>query len=84
MAHAHAEIAKPLKYVRYSPDIPPQVVLGGAAATGLLTALVMGRGKGIIRKSIYVVRQPTLLVGATMLCVYPQQFAQQIGLRTHK
>lgn len=84
MPHANAEIAKPLKYVRYSPDIPPQVVLGGAAVAGLTTALYMGRGKNIIRKSIYIVRQPTLAVGATMLCVYPQQFAQQVGLRTHK
>lgn len=81
-----AGVAMPLAYVRHSPDIPPQAVIGGAAATGVLTAIGLAKWNkvGRIRKAVYLVRQPALQVGATLLFVYPQYLAQQCGLRTHK
>ena len=85
-----AVVAWPLAQLRHS-AIPPQAVLGGALLTGLATATVLGKMKGkggkrpgIFRKTALFVRQPTLFVGGTLLFIYPQYFAQQLGLRTHK
>jgi hypothetical protein len=76
----------PFAYLRHSPDIPQQAIIGGAAATGVLTAIALAKRNqvGKFRKAIYLVRQPVLQVGATMLLVHPQYVAQQCGLRTHK
>lgn len=72
--------------MRHHPEIPPQLIVGGSAATGVVTAIALARINkvGRFRKAVYLVRQPALQVGATLMFVYPQYLAQQCGLRTHK
>ena len=70
--------------MRHHPEIPPQLIVGGSAATGVVTAIALARKNevGRFRKAVYLVRQPALQVGATLMVVYPQYLAQQCGLRT--
>ena len=81
-----AAVAIPFAYLRHSPDIPQQAIIGAAGATGVLTAIALAKRNkvGRFRKAIYLVRQPVLQMGVTMLLVHPQFVAQQCGLRTHK
>ena len=72
------------------PNIGMKTMLRSGSANGALvgklSASAMARINkvGRFRKAVYLVRQPALQVGATLMFVYPQYLAQQCGLRTHK